>query len=89
MQKNWRYLVSGAAFLLLVGAGCASSTSTKVTTNGASGGIGSEIDAAVSGIVGDQTAEKSELDAEEQDASQVQADKEEISAYGDATYEVK
>lgn len=78
MKKNWRRLVGAAAVLLLAGAGCGARTDT-----------GAKIDATVDGIEGDRAAEQAELNAEEQDSAEVDSDKTEINAYGDATYEIK
>ena len=78
MVKDWKQLLAAASVLLLVGAGCGARTDA-----------GAEIDAAVEGIKEDQGPEQVELKDEEGDAAQVEADKAELNAYGDATYEVK
>ncbi len=80
-MRRWTGFLAAASLLLLVGAGCGSS-GTKVDA-------GAKIDAAAGQIEKDATSEQTELKTEEQDAAQVDNDKADVNAYGEATYEIK
>lgn len=68
--------MAAAALLLLVGAGCGKADA------------GTKIDGTASQITGDAAPEQGELMSEEQDAAQVDNDRADVSAYGDAGNEL-
>lgn len=98
MKRNLAYAAAVAA-LLLVGAGCTAreSTTTELEQQGRPAApegamkpkAEGSVDATVDAVIKDAGDEQELQRGAENDATELDADKAELNAYGDASYEVK
>lgn len=87
MRKIAYGLYASSLLLLLVGAGCAGSQKVEIRTT--PGGAAASVDAAVDGVIKKSDSEQAEQTKSEADVEAINADSEELNAFGNASYDVE